>query len=162
MVEELADVQVHLDDVAATAGYARRGCRVGPAPLKVLATLLDAYSGCRRLALDSDLALGPIWTPHATFETTAFLLLGIRHYCTLHPRVATSVFVDDSSSRASGDSEVEAGHAAVSAAEDIRILFTDRFGHTCTDTQAHSIRRPVSAFSDERPESDLKFVERAR
>jgi hypothetical protein len=102
-------VEVHLDvakffdhisrfplaQTAATMGY----------PMDVLRVSLSAYSGPRRIAMDDGLVSERLWaadgvmagSPHAVYETVAYLSLAVRVFQELHPSPHhhLTVFVDD-------------------------------------------------------------------
>jgi hypothetical protein len=95
-------------------------------PVQLLQLPLDVYGAERRIVLDCGLASTPVWardgimagSPHAVFETMAYLVAAARTFVQLYPepRHHLTIFVDDVAIQATGDTEDECASTFVQAA----------------------------------------------
>jgi hypothetical protein len=87
--------RVPLADLARTCGY----------PVRLLQLSIDVYGAERRIVLDNGFVSSPLWardgimagSPHAVFETMAYLATAARMYAELYPEPKhhLTIFVDD-------------------------------------------------------------------
>jgi hypothetical protein len=95
--------RIPLADMANTCGY----------PVQLLQISLDVYGAERRIVLDNEFVSGPLWardgimagSPHAVFETMAYLATAARIHTELfpEPKHHLTIFVDDISIQAAAD-----------------------------------------------------------
>jgi hypothetical protein len=95
-------------------------------PVQLLQLSLDVYGAERRIVLDCGLVSAPVWardgimagSPHAVFETMAYLVAAARTFVQLYPepRHHLTIFVDDVAVQATGDTEDECISKFVQAA----------------------------------------------
>ena len=105
------------------------------------------------MVMDSNMVSDDIWSscgvaagsPHATFETAAYLLMTIRRYCALFPEVKVTVFVDDITITADGTNERQLVDQAVGAAEALASTLRSSLGPPVGRRQAHGLRHVAGA-----------------
>jgi hypothetical protein len=95
-------------------------------PVQLLQLSLDVYGAERRIVLDCGLASAPVWardgimagSPHAVFETMAYLVAAASTIVQLYPepRHHLTIFVDDLAIQATGETEHECAATFVQAA----------------------------------------------
>jgi hypothetical protein len=117
-----------LVQVAATMGY----------PMQLLRISLSTYAGARRIVMDEGVTSEPLWgtegvmagSPHAVYETVAYLALSVRAFQQQFPSPvhSLSVFVDDLALRIVQPGNVECMESFAHAGAWLISEFLDKLG----------------------------------